>query len=159
MPRPLLAVSLALAFSGCSLLGGSGGACGEDAASGTLSARVGGEAFSAVCLQGQFESGTLTLRGDLGARAEGRDERVTLTVVGAQPGQTYAFGPASSSLAAYSSPEASAPAGARGVDAVAGSVAVEAVSASGARGTFSFTGANADQQPLAVTEGRFEVTF
>lgn len=167
MPRLLVLPLFVLALSGCSLFGGSDGDdCGSGAvATGSLSATVAGEGFVGICLQGQFDSGTLAVGGNLGAEGTPVQEQINLTIQGAQPGQTYAFGLSNPGLiAVYSALDASDPTDASGVytaNAVAGtgSITVDAVSEAGASGTFSFTGRNNDGQTLAVTSGRFDLEF
>lgn len=167
MLRSFSLAALVLIFSGCSLFGGSDDPCGtsELNASGTLTATVDGDRFAAVCLQGSLESGTLGIGGNLGAEGTPVQEQINLTILGAQPGQTYTFGLANPGLiAVYSALDTANPTDASGVytaNAVAGtgSITVDVVSTDGASGTFIFTGRNNDGQTLAITEGRFDIDF
>ena len=167
MPRFLLLLALVLTAPGCSIFGGSGTSdCGSGAlASGSLSATVAGDAFRAVCVQGQLSSGVLALGGNLGASEGGNQKQINLTVPSAQAGQTYEIGALGTvTLASYSELDISNPTDASGLYTAApgagsGSVTVDAVSASGARGTFAFTARNSAGQTVSVTAGSFDIEF
>ncbi|OZC02069.1 DUF6252 family protein [Rubricoccus marinus] len=167
MPRLLLLLAFALAFSGCSIFGGSDDSdCGSgDLASGSLSATVAGNAFDAVCVQGQLSSGALAIGGNLGATEGGSQKQINITLPGAQAGQTYQIGAlGTATIATYSELSIDDPTDTSRLYTAApgagsGSITVDAVSASGASGSFEFTARNSDGQTVAVTGGRFDIDF
>ncbi|MEL6614911.1 MAG: DUF6252 family protein [Bacteroidota bacterium] len=118
---------------------------------GTLSATIDGDSAEATCLQGDVESGTLTLKGTVALEPGDRDVR--LRVPGAQAGQTYTLSP--DAAAAVATIEAPGEAPASG----AGQVSLQTVTASGASGTFAFTARDESGAVVEVTGGQFDLTF
>lgn len=122
---------------------------------GTLTATVGGASFSATTIVASFQSGVLSIGGNLGASQGGQQEQINLTVNGAAVGSfTFGIGGA---VGVYSKAESVTNIAA--YTALSGTLTVSALDADGAEGTFSFQGRDNTGNTIQVSNGAFDVTF
>ena len=125
---------------------------------GTVTASVSGSAYSTPCVRGDLEQGALAIASLDGVVSQGAQRGIALTVPGDAP-DTYAIGD-EAAAATYVARAADASQQADETYlATSGTITVTAVSASGAAGTFSFTARTVGGDEVAVTNGRFDVTY
>lgn len=136
-----------------------GGAACEAAglsATGSLTARAGGESFTAACVSGSFSNGVLSLAGleNLDGSAGATQRQINLMIPGASTGtRTITVG-----LATYADVDLANPAAGM-YTATTGTITIDEVSASGASGSFSFSARNNGGQTVQVSGGEFDITF
>lgn len=162
--RALLITAFSLiAAAGCdSNSAGGSAACAAAGLSstGTMTATVGTDAFEAVCVSGQVNSGVLSLAGIANLGETGANQRqINLTIPGAAVGSA-SLNPLGGGIASFSSLDIANPTDTSGLyTGLSGTADISALSATAATGTFSFRGRNNAGTEIEVASGRFDITF
>lgn len=149
-------LALFLVVAGCdSNDDGDDGGNGNPFGNGTMEATVDGNSFDAAVVVGIFQSGVVSVTGNLGATNPGSQEQISITVPNAAEG-TFQVSPISGISAIYATGNLT---GADGWVGVSGSITIDNLSDEGVSGTFSFTGQNNAQETISVTNGEFSAAF
>lgn len=149
--RFLLVALFALTLTACDSGGSDDGGSGLDSA-GTLKATVGGNSFDAVLVVTTFQSGVLSVTGNLGATQAGSNEQLSITLPNASTG-SHSFG-IGGAIGVWATGSLSA---LDGYTALSGTLNITTLSSDRAVGTFSFSGQNNNGDQIQVSNGEFDV--
>ena len=149
---------LALLLIAPALLVGCDSDDGGSGSGGTLTAQVGGTAFTAAAVTATFSGGALVFGG---SSVSNPPRQINISIPGAQAGQTYTLGAGGGSSATATWVEGTTAADMYVASLVSGSgsITIQTLTADGATGTFSFTGSNNASATRQVTSGQFDVEF